>query len=162
TKEKGLFGDLGGLLDTLRTAAQRLAHTTDFLTMKATASDTLLSATATRTAHAGTHDVVVQSLAASQISRSNGFPSKDAAISGGGTIFLNGSEMPVEIPANSSLQGVADAINAANQDVTADIVDTGAPGSERYNLVLRSRTTGSAGGFTLVNDAGPTATDLQA
>jgi flagellar hook-associated protein 2 len=163
TTEKGLFGDLGGLLDTLRTAAQRLAHTTDFLTMKATASDTLLSATATRTAHAGTHDVVVQSLAAAQISRSNGFASKDAAIiSGGGTIFLNGSTLPVEIPANSSLQGVADAINAANQDVTADIVDTGAPGSERYNLVLRSRTTGSAGGFTLVNDSGPTATDLQA
>jgi flagellar hook-associated protein 2 len=105
----------------------------------------------------------VRSLAAAQISRSNGFASKDAAIiSGGGTIFLNGSAMPVEIPANSSLQGVADAINAANQDVTADIVDTGAPGNERYNLVLRSKTTGSAGGFTLVNDSGPTATDLQA
>src|SRR5262249_35906439 len=104
TKEKGLFGDLGGLLDTLQTAAQRLAHTTDFLTMKATASDTLLSATATRTARAGTHDVVVQSLAASQISRSNGFATKDAAIvSGCGTIFLNGPATPVHDPGNTSL-----------------------------------------------------------
>lgn len=161
-KQKSLFSDLSGLLDKLQTAAKTLSRTSDFLTMKSVSSDTtLLDATASSSAQAGTHDIVVHSLATSQVSRSSGYADKTTpAITVGGTIFLHGDTMPVEIAAGSSLQDVASAINNAGHDVTASIVDTGAAGANRYTLVLRSSTLGAAGAFSLVNDTGPAAADL--
>ena len=145
-KQKSLFGDLSGLLDKLKTAAKALSRTTDFLTMKSVASDaTILDATAGNSAQVGSHDVVVHSLASSQVSRSGGFADKTTpVIAAAGTIFLNGTTMPVNIAAGSSLQDVADAINNAGHAVKASIVDTGAAGANRYTLVLRSSTLGSA------------------
>jgi flagellar hook-associated protein 2 len=161
-KQKSLFGDLSGLLDKLKTAAKALSRTTDFLTMKSVASDaTILDATAGNSAQVGSHDVVVHSLASSQVSRSGGFADKTTpVIAAAGTIFLNGTTMPVNIAAGSSLQDVADAINNAGHAVKASIVDTGAAGANRYTLVLRSSTLGSAGSFTLVNSTGPAAADI--
>lgn len=163
TKRKTLFADFGGLLDKLKSAATALSRTSDFLSMKATSSDTaILDATAGNTATAGSHDILVNSLATAQVSRSVGFADKNAAmVASGGTIFLHGDSMPVEISAGSSLQDVANAINAAGHSVTADIVDTGAAGAGRYTLVLRSSIVGVTGAFSLVNDSGPGAADLE-
>lgn len=160
-KQRDLFGDLGDLLDKLQQAARALQHTTDFLAMKATSdNETLLTARASSSAHPGTNDIVVVQLASAQVNASLGHADKDAATYGDATFFLtvDGVDHAVSVgagtPFSGSLQGIADAIYAQQLDVDADVVDTGRSGSDRYQLVLRSKVTASAGAFALTLDSG--------
>src|SRR5262245_28225154 len=168
SSQKKLFGDFSNLLGDLQGAARKLARTTDFLKMAATSSDaTLVTATAGSSARQGTHEVVVRSLAHAQLNKSGGYADKDAAVFGTGTLLLNigGVDHGIEIGAqgNSSLSGIADAINAQAEaqdlGVSAQVVDTGRTGSDRWQLVLRSTSVGTAGAFTLTLDNGNTALD---
>jgi len=168
TSQKNLFGDFNKLLGDLQSAARKLARTNDFLKMAATSSDeTLLTVAAGSTARQGTHEVVVRSLARAQLNVSGGYADKDAAVFGTGTLLLNigGVDHGIEIGAQgtSSLSGVADAINAQAEaqdlGVSAQVVDTGRTGSDRWQLVLRSTSAGTAGAFTLTLDNGNTALD---
>lgn len=166
-KQKSLYGDLNGLLDKLNTASKALKTTTDFLAFKATSDDeTVLKATASKTAAAGTYTARVMQLAQAQISGSPGQASASAPLTGANnvefTITVNGN--PKIISLNSpSLNSIAAAINAEDDandiGVRAEVVDTGNTtngGSQRYQLVVRAKETGSAGAFTVSLGSNPT------
>lgn len=162
-KSKDLFGNLGDLLVKLRDKANALRSTTDFLAMKASVDqEQYLTATASSSATPGSHQVRVLALAQAQVNSSNGRADRDSFSYGASTLQLtiNGVDHWIDVPESpggaTTLDGIAGAINARGLDVVADVVNTGAA-TDPYQLVLRSRTTGSAGSFTLALDSGSTA-----
>ena len=159
-QQKSLFSDLDSLLDKLREAAQKLRTTTDFLSMGATSSDEdILTVSAASNATPGSHQVTVNSLATAQ---ANGAGSIDPDITshGNGTIWITtaGGVHSVDVGSGSgytsTLEGIRDAINDQDFEVTASVVDTGIAGNDRYQLVLRSDVVGSDGAFTIALDSG--------
>jgi flagellar hook-associated protein 2 len=101
----------------------------------------------------GTYAVNVSSLASAQIVASQGYASDSSSV-GDGTfaISLNGgAAAPITIDStNDTLDGLAGAINGASLGVTAQVVNTGAPGTP-YRLELISNSTGLAGAFSVSN-----------
>ena len=160
SQQKSLFGDLGSLLDKLQDAAQKLRTTTDFLSMSATSSHTdILTASASSNATPGSYQVTVNSLATAQANGA-GSSDPDTTPHGDGTIWITtgGVVHSIDVGSGSgyasTLDGIRNAINDQNIDVSASVVDTGVEGSDRYQLVLRSNTAGSAGAFTVEMDSG--------
>jgi flagellar hook-associated protein 2 len=99
----------------------------------------------------GTYTVKVSNLASAQIVASQGYTSDTASV-GDGTfsISLNGgAATPITINStNDTLDGLASAINNAALGVTAQVVNTGAPGAP-YRLELVSNSSGTAGAFSV-------------
>jgi flagellar hook-associated protein 2 len=165
-KQKTLYGDLRGLLDKLSTAAKALKTTQDFLSMKAASDDeTALTAEASPSATPGTYTVRVNSLAKAQVNSSTGSASRTANLGGpasielqvGGGTYLIGVSSP-------DLDSIAAAINDFDTQndigVRAEVVDTGntsGGGANRYQLVVRSTTTGTEGAFSIAVDDGDAA-----
>jgi len=162
TRQKGLFGDLGDLLDKLTTAAKALKTTADFLKMKVASDDEdILTATAASGAAPGTHTVEVVQLASAKVNSSSGSASATAGFGSFGTlqIVVGGDTRLISVN-NPTLENIAAAINAEGIDVRAEVVDTGntaGGGANRYQLVVRSTETGSEGAFTLSYDDGDAA-----
>lgn len=167
TKQKSLFGDLDGLLEKLSAAAKKLKTSPDFLQRKATSDDEdILTASASSSATPGSYKIKVESLATSQINRSTGSSSATAsftATSAEFSIDVGGNSYQIAVPGTPTLQSIADAINAQEDlldfGVRAEVVDTGntTTPTARYQLVVRSETTGPEGAFTLTpTDTGAT------
>ncbi len=99
----------------------------------------------------GTYTVNVSKLAQAQSVASQGYVSDTSNI-GDGTFSISvGGAAAVPITVNSTndtLDGLADAINSANLGVTAQVVNTGAPGAG-YRLQLTANSTGTNAAFTL-------------
>ena len=162
-KQKGLFGNLSTLLDTLTESAKALKTTADFLQMKAsTSNEDILTATASSTATPGTYGVTVHALAKGQIntagaaSASAGIANTTSPVSF--SIDIDGTSH--FISANNDLNSIASAINSdaglTEDGVKAEVVDTGsgAPAGERYQLVIRGENPGSENSFTITYDDG--------
>ena len=150
------YGSLVSSLSSLNTLAQSMALP-DIYGMAATSSNTaVLTATASSTASAGTYSMTVSQLAQAQSIYSASFASETAtAVASAGDQGIQiqaGSGTPVAITFNgtnfvvgsntysNSLDGVRDAINAANAGVTASVINNGSG----YQLVLTSGSTGAA------------------
>lgn len=150
------FGTLSSLVSSLQTATRDLK--TSLQGFSATPADTsILSATASSSAAAGTYTIEVSRLAqaqtlvsAGQTSQTLSIPSSPATI----TFTIGGNPMDVTIPAGATLQGVRDAINAANLGVTASIINTG--GTTPYRLVLTANEAGTSNAISNItsSDAG--------
>ena len=162
-KQKGLFGNLSTLLDTLTESAKALKTTADFLQMKAsTSNEDILTATASSTATPGTYGVTVVGLAKGQIntagaaSASAGIANTTSPVSF--SIDIDGTSH--FISANNDLNSIASAINSdaglTEDGVKAEVVDTGsgATAGERYQLVIRGENPGSENSFTITDDDG--------
>jgi flagellar hook-associated protein 2 len=110
----------------------------------------------------GTYSVAVNQLASAQSIASQGYASSTAGV-GDGTITLTigGQATPITIDSsNDTLTGLAGAINAANLGVTAQVVNTGAPGAP-FRLQLTSNSTGAAQAFSVSSSlTGGTAPDF--
>jgi flagellar hook-associated protein 2 len=151
------FGTLKGTLATLQSAAKALTSPEKFSAYQASIADpTLLAASASSGASAGSYSVEVQSLARAQKLKSDGFADSGAVIgegtltiefgryaaSGLDTVFTANSGKPaqaIQIPASgNTLAGIRDAINAAGIDMSATIVNDGSAS----RLVLTSSDTG--------------------
>ena len=101
---------------------------------------------------AGQYDIVVQSLARSQVtaSASTVADSNTTVVASSGALTINGVE--VAITGDVTLQGLASAINdTADVGVTASVVRTGA---NAWRLVLASTRSGEAGAFTMTSTLG--------
>jgi flagellar hook-associated protein 2 len=170
-KQKKLFGDLSSLLDDLKTKAQALRRTTDFLAMKTSSSnENLLTASASSSATAGSYQVEVVSLAAAKIV-SAGVNDRQEPLGSGTLLITHDGRVDAVDFGNATyggtIDGLAAAINGGDYGVTAEVVDTGR-GPGQYQLVLRGKETGVAGDFSLELDSpGNTAlntlvSDLQA
>jgi flagellar hook-associated protein 2 len=164
------YGQLRGALSALESAVGGLSDPTRFAGRSATTGDSsVVSASAAATAANATYEVAVTQLAQHQSLTTSGQASLTAAVgSGAGSVLtfefgtisggalsggvytgasfaLDGSSATrtVTIDAsNNSLQGMRDAINAANVGVTASILNVG--GATPYRLVLQSAAGGSA------------------
>jgi flagellar hook-associated protein 2 len=167
TTKLSAYGKLQDSLGALQTAASRLGSLNLFQGVKASSSfTTVLTASATTSAAGGSYAINVSQLAQSQSLATQGQASATAAIgSGGGTITIDfGSFTPADVdsgtaasfsvnaartPASivlgddaNTLEGIRDAVNAANAGVTASIVNDGSGAPNR--LVLVSSETGEA------------------
>src|SRR3989442_236452 len=101
---------------------------------------------------AGTYDVNIANLAKSQVTSStNGYTNTtDIAADGGSISFTIGTAQPttpIQITAQTSLSDLAGKINSQNSGVFAAVVNDGT----NNKLVVMSRQTGKANGFTINN-----------
>jgi flagellar hook-associated protein 2 len=164
------YGNVKSALASFQTAMSGMSNLSKFQALSATAADaTILTASANSSAVPGSYAVQVGSLAQAQTIAAVGQTSASAAIGAAATTTLsfqfgtisNGSLSAgiysnatftqdatqatgtVTIDSsNNSLQGIRDAINAANLGVTATIVNDGS--AAPYRLVLASNTTGAS------------------
>lgn len=166
------FGTLKGLLSGFQTALKGL--NTSFQSVNATSSDTsVASASAGSTAAAGTYALNVTKLAQAQSLVAAGQTSSATAIgsgvatvvtfdfgtTSGATFTSNGSgTKTITIDGtNNTLQGISDAINAAQMGVSATIVNDGS--GTPYRLALTSTSSGVSNSIKITTDAGDAAVD---
>ena len=170
------FGTLQGALSSLQSAVDTLADTATFSQRSATSSNTdALGVSASADAAAGSFSVSVDRLAQSQSLASGSFASLTDVVGEGeltlrfGTADVTGADPGPESfdsfsvnadrasatitidSSNNTLQGVRDAINAADAGVSAAIVNDG----EGFRLLLSSTETGAASSIEIqVSDSG--------
>lgn len=166
------YGSVNGALASFQTAVQSLSSASRFTSLDATPSDdTVLSATASSIAVAGTYSLEVTSLAQAQKLATAGKSSSTASIgtgasttvtfdfgtiSGGafnaetgkytGAAFASSGAATKTVTidsSNNSLQGIRDAINAAKIGVTATIINDG-DATNPYRLALSSDSNGAS------------------
>ncbi|MDA3921250.1 MAG: flagellar filament capping protein FliD [Salinisphaera sp.] len=163
------YGQVKGALDNLKTAAVALNSSDLFQSTSANVVGSAFTATTASGAVPGSYAVQVNQLASAQSLYSAGVTSSSDLIGKGGTltIGLGGASGPPHdsvtinlAAADSSLQGVRDAINKANVGVSASIVNDGS--SSPYRLVLSSDATGIDNqiSVTATDAAGATGTPL--
>jgi flagellar hook-associated protein 2 len=168
------FASLQGKLFDLQGKTAALARSAGgaFDARKAASSDdTAATATAGTAAVPGTYTLTVGSLARANQLASAGFADPNAQIKQG-TLTLKvggGAATTVTIDSkNNTLQGLADAVNAAGGDVKASVINDGS--AAPYRLLLTSAKTGAANAITVTNnlsagsgaDIDPAATTVQA
>lgn len=150
-KKLSLIGTLKGHVNTLRDKAKSLATAGEFLSYKATVSDaSAASVSASASATAGGHTLVIQSLAAADRWAFDAVtdPDADLASADGQTVSFDydGQSYSVSVSAaSSSLTEIAAAINAAtNGEVQANVVQTSDIGTGTYELVIAGDQAGTA------------------
>ncbi len=131
--------------------ASALKSPTTFASRTASSSNTaVLNATASTTAIPGSYSVIVDRKAAAQQLATGGFASTTASL-GTGTVNLqvgNGAVSTITLTsANSSLDGLAAAINAAGNGITASVVSDGS--ASPYRLILSGRDSGAGNNITV-------------
>ncbi|MCA9033718.1 MAG: flagellar filament capping protein FliD [Planctomycetaceae bacterium] len=120
--------------------------------------ETLVSGTANESAPPGTYRFTVDSVARSHQVASQGFSDVDAEISQGTFEFRvgNGAVSSVTIDGtNNSLEGLANAINAADGGVSASILKDSSGGGSPYRLLLTSTESGADKEITVTNNLAP-------
>lgn len=149
-------------LNSLASAVQALSDPTGALTqLTANSSDsTVLTATASSSASAGTHDIVVSSLATAGLAYTEEFSGgASASILASGTssgeigLQIGGSsgtteQIQITAGSNDTLTTLASYINSQNWGVTASVVSD-ANGSR---LAITSQATGSAGALAITSN----------
>jgi flagellar hook-associated protein 2 len=152
---------LNTLLKTLQDEAQTLKDTTDPLLGRVATSQNegVATVTASDDASIGSFSLEVTALAKAQslATAAGRFADADSATVGTGTLTLSvGAGSPVDLTidsSNNTLDGIRDAINAADIGVTASIVNDG--GASPYRLVITSNSSGVSNSVTLsVSDDG--------
>jgi flagellar hook-associated protein 2 len=144
-------------LETVKTAFQKLNDLNDFNAGTVNNSaPSVVSAVTTSAAVPGRHTIEVTRLAAAQRNASNSFESKTIELNYGAPFTLTltlgtDTQTPVNVT-TATPQGIVDAINAANQGVTAQIIDTGSE-DYPYKIVL-SGPIGASGAFSYATDDG--------
>ena len=155
------YSSLQGNLKDVKNAARNLDTSSDITSYAATSSNTsTLTASAERTAVAGSYSVTVNKLAAVHKLTSTGFSPTEAV--GKGTIQLKmGSSAAVNIAvgATSTLSNIATSINAADTGIYASVINDGT----NSFLSLTGEQTGAANVISLtVTEDGTTDPKLAA
>ncbi|NUT81640.1 MULTISPECIES: flagellar filament capping protein FliD [Pseudomonas] len=150
TAEISAYGTLTSALSTLQTAVEALADESLYESLTTTLSGSGVTAATTSEAEAGTYSLEVTQLAQAQSLTTAGIADTTTAL-GTGTLTLQvGTQEAVSITldsSNNTLQGIRDAINAADAGVTASIVNDGS--DTPYRLVLTSDSTGTESEMTV-------------
>lgn len=142
------FDTLRARVESLRSAAAGIGSLQSVSTMAATSSHpSAVKVSANASATAGHYDVVVTSLARAQVTASvqTFADATSTVVATGGSITIGGVD--VALTGDTTLQGLANAINnTAGIGVNASVVRTGPEG---YRLALTSTLTGAAHAFTV-------------
>jgi len=151
------FAQLQGLLFDLQSKANVLGRSAGsaFDIRKATSSDdTSVTVAAGTAAIPGTYNITVAALAKSNQIASAGFADPNATIKTGTLTLQVGTGTATTVTIgnqNNTLQGLADAVNAAGGDVYASIINDGTGGSP-YRLLISSSKTGAANTIAVTNN----------
>jgi flagellar hook-associated protein 2 len=145
-----------------QTSLDKIRDSATWSATTASSSDTTaLDVTGSTTATAGTYQISVLGVARAQQLVTGGAASplaSNTADNGVGSLTIkigSGAETTLNFDtSNSSLDGIASAVNAAKLGVTASVVNDGSG----YRLVLRSDNTGTANQITKFNGTGDLAT----
>jgi flagellar hook-associated protein 2 len=181
------FGTIQGAMASFQSSVATMSNASTFQTVTATASDTTtMSATALTSALPGSYSIEVSSLAQAQTLVANGQASLSTAIGSGasttlsfdfgtitgtatngkygtGTTFSStgaGVKTVTIDSTNNTLQGMRDAINAANIGVTASIINDGS--TSPYRLVVSSAHMGAANSMKISANGDATVSALLA
>lgn len=149
--QDAVITSLIGALGSLKSSAENLSLSTDFLKRSATSSDTaVLTASATSTALSGASVVTVDTLATAKSVKSISFADSGSAIGTGTlTITVGSAASAIVIDGtNNTLAGLRDAINNSGAKVNAAIVNVGTTVAD-YRLVVQSKDTGTANAVTI-------------
>ena len=150
------YGGMMFVLSELKKKVANLDDSTDFagLTVKNTQSSAF-DMTTSASALPGQHDVTINQIARSQRSlTASGYADNNTTVVSGTEFSLNltvgsGTPVAITVPANSTLEGVKDAINSANAGLTAQVVDSGVAGdANRYKIMVTGQP-GATNAFTL-------------
>lgn len=144
------FGQVKSLVSTLSGAAGTLNSLTTWNAVTATSSDTAgvtASAVGGTATNAFTFQVTALAKAQSYASQALPLPAGTALGAGTLNITMNGASAPIDVAvlATDSVTEIASKINGSGAGVTAAVLNDA--GGER--LLLRSKTTGLANGFTV-------------
>ncbi len=156
------FGTLKGALTAFQTSVSALSSTSKFNAQAVKLSnEDFFSAKSDGTATVGTYDISVSQLAKSQKIASSGFSSVADTVgtgtmtiafgsydSGGNTFTTNADKDPIDITidsSNNTLSGIRDAINAADESVSATIVNDGTAN----RLVITSKDSGEVNSLSI-------------
>ncbi|MDE3153961.1 MAG: flagellar filament capping protein FliD [Acidobacteriota bacterium] len=149
--QNSIYSSLAGQLGTLETAAAALKSSTSLSGTSVTNTDpTAVSVSTGTTTPQGSYSIVVGALAQAQVTASSTTyaDSDTTVVASGGSLTIGGAT--VTLTGNTTLQGLADAINGtANIPVTASVVQ-GTPG--QYELVLTGTQTGTTNAFAITNN----------
>lgn len=137
-------------LTEFRTSVAGMDTLVEFQTKSASSSDeTIITAAASSTATAGTHEVLVNQLAQSETEVHSGVSASDTVINSSGSTkqfdyTYNGQTESVTVADGATLTDLVNAINnsGSNPGVTASILNLGT-GTDPYRLVLRGNNTGA-------------------
>lgn len=145
------FGSLKGAVAAFQNTMAGLRDAGRFESLRVqTGNPAVLAATAARTAAPGNYAINVNALAVPQVLQAAGVTSPNAAGSSG-SVTLQVGEGPLHSitvdAGNNTLAGLRDAINAAQDDVEAVIVNDG--GASPYRLLLTAARGGSANTISL-------------
>ena len=159
TQKLSAFGQMRSALASFQTALRDLASGSKFQMLSASSSNTqVLAASAGGKATPASYQIEVSQLAQQHKLASNGYATRDDVVGSGtltiqfgsydsvsNTFTANADKAAQSItidPANQTLAGIRDAINAANAGVSATIVNDGSAAGNR--LVLTSTDSGAA------------------
>ncbi|VAV85543.1 hypothetical protein MNBD_DELTA01-337 [hydrothermal vent metagenome] len=144
------YEELATKLADFQTAAEALNEYTDFNDFAASVSDeTIMSVTAQETATAGTHTVVVNSLAKAHKVYTDGSTytaTTDTIANGAGTFAwtVGGTAYSVSVDATTTLQQLSDSMNAVTTDATVkDLTSSVVFDGTNYHMILTSQETGT-------------------
>lgn len=144
------FGTLKGVLVELQTAAAALKEPDLFAGFSASSGNTTaLAASASDTAVAGTYQVTVDVMAQAHNVKSSAFTASTEVVGTGTLTIQVGTNTAVNVTidgTNNTLAGIAQAINDADTDVTAGVVNDGLG---NYYLTMASKETGASNTISL-------------
>ena len=151
-KKDAALGSFGVEVADLQDPVGDLVLGTAFTDLEAASTDTdIATVTLGDNAVAGTYDLVITQLAKAQVTAStNGYTNTtDIAADGGSISFTIGATTttPITISTATSLTALKTLINDQNSGVVASVVNDGT----NNKLVIQSRSTGAANGFTINN-----------
>lgn len=151
------YGGISSALSSLKNALSALKRNS-FLSVSALSSDnTVFTASAASSASEGTYSIKINNIAKSQSIYSQAFTNEadavaDLSVIGAQKLRVQvGSSAAVDITidsTNNTLTGIRNAINNANADVRASVINDGAG----YRLVLNSNATGDSNRIKIMID----------
>lgn len=148
------FSTLAGKLSTLESAIEALGKADSLALLKASSSDQGVGVSATGGTIAGTYDVLVKSLAVSQVSSSQTtYAATTDVVATGGKLTLtsaDGDSVEIAISGSTTLAQLAAAINSRDDSPAAASVVQTSPGA--YRLVLTGKETGTTNAFTVTDE----------
>jgi len=156
--QKGAVQGIEARLISFRSVAAKLGRTQNsvFNTRAVSVSaEGFLSATATDKATPGVYQLRVTSLASAHAVAAQGFADVDSEVTQGTLQLRVGTGAVTTITVdgtNNTLQGVADAINNSDGDLTAAIVRDGGGGATPYRLILTSKLSGASNAISVTNN----------
>lgn len=155
-KANSAYGTLSSRMQDLRSAAEALRATSGFNVFTASSSDdTMLGASASSTASAGSYSIIINALAKAHKIAADGVASDTSIIASAPGSFVfqvsGGAAQTVSVDGTTTLTGLRDSINNLNSGVSATIVNDGSA-TNPYRLILTSSTTGASNGITITQN----------